>query len=116
MPYEALGYFCALQMTLSSMHAGRQGWGQKQVRSLAAELVEGLSGMGRPADAAAVAVGYLNDAEGAVALFCQAHEWREVGQCPTARNMPEACVGCRLTVVAPAKKGGVTQTCKTEGH
>ena len=34
--------------------------------------------MGRCADAAAVAAGYLDDAEGAVALFCQAHEWREV--------------------------------------
>jgi hypothetical protein len=59
-------------------HAGRLGWPEKQVRGLAVELVEGLSGMGRPAEAAAVADGYLRDAEAAAALFCQAHEWREV--------------------------------------
>ena len=60
------------------MHAGRLGWSEQRVKGLAAELVEGLSGMGRPADAAAVASGYLHDAEAAAALFCQAHEWREV--------------------------------------
>ena len=58
--------------------AGRLEWAAKQVQALAAELVEGLSGLGRPAEAATVAATHLNDIESAVHLFCQAHEWRQV--------------------------------------
>lgn len=60
------------------MGAGRLGWAAKQVQALAAELVEGLSGLGRPSDAATVAATHLHDFDTAVHLFSQAHEWRQV--------------------------------------
>lgn len=58
--------------------AGRLGWAAKRVQALAAELVEGLSGLGRPTDAATVAATHLHDFDTAVHLFSQAHEWRQV--------------------------------------
>ena len=45
---------------------------------LAAELVEGLTGMGRLQDAAIVSVQHLRNTDAAVQLFCSAHEWRQV--------------------------------------
>jgi hypothetical protein len=62
------------------MRTGRLGWEPKAVDALAAELVEGLTGLGRPAEAAGIAAHRLNDIDGAVYLFCQAHEWRQVVQ------------------------------------
>ena len=44
---------------------------------LAAELVEGLSGMGRLHDAAVVSLQHLCNTDAAVQLFCSAHEWRQ---------------------------------------
>lgn len=58
--------------------SGRLGWEEGLVNELASELVEGLTGLGRPAEAAAIAANRLNDTDGAVYLFCQAHEWRQV--------------------------------------
>lgn len=64
--------------SMKAMGAGRLGWEAKRVQALATELVEGLSGLGRPAEAATVAATHLNDIETAVHLFSQAHEWRQV--------------------------------------
>lgn len=44
---------------------------------LAAELVEGLSGMGRLYDAALVSLQHLRNTDAAAQLFCSAHEWRQ---------------------------------------
>ena len=57
--------------------AGRMGWGEAQVKRLAAELVEGLASMGALAGAATVAVQYLQDLDNGVSLLTQAREWRE---------------------------------------
>ena len=45
---------------------------------LAAELVEGLTAMGRLRDAAVVSLEHLNSPDAAVQLFCSAHEWCQV--------------------------------------
>ena len=57
--------------------AGRLGYGEAAVQALAGEMVEELSGMGHPADAAALTAEYLSDADNAVALLSQARQWRE---------------------------------------
>ena len=44
---------------------------------LAAELVDGLSGMGRLQDAAVVSLQHLRNTDAAVQLFCSAHDWRQ---------------------------------------
>ena len=91
------------------LRAGRLGWPARQVRSLAADLVEGLSGMGRYVDAAAVSAGYLDDAEGAVALFCQAHEWREVSARSLHAVHVPACV--LLTSTHTSSGNGDAEKC-----
>ena len=53
------------------------GWGEGQVKRLAAELMEALSSMGNLAGAATVAVQYLADVDDGVSLLTQAREWRE---------------------------------------
>lgn len=53
------------------------GWGEGQVKRLAAELMEALSSMGNLAGAATVAVQYLADVDNSVSLLTQAREWRE---------------------------------------
>ena len=45
---------------------------------LAAELVEGLTAMGRLRDAAVVSLEHLKSPDAAVQLFCSAHEWCQV--------------------------------------
>ena len=75
--YQPRGDGGNIQIVLH-MGAGRLGWAAKQVQALAAELVEGLSGLGRPSDAATVAATHLHDCDTAVHLFSQAHEWRQV--------------------------------------
>ena len=57
--------------------AGRLQWGDGERMQLAAELVEGLSGMGRLHDAALVSLQHLRNTDAAVQLFCSAHEWRQ---------------------------------------
>lgn len=47
------------------------------MRRLAAELLEGLTGMGQLAGAASVALHYLADVDNSVSLLSQAREWRE---------------------------------------
>lgn len=43
---------------------------------MAEEMVAGLSSLGQPAEAAAVALQHLNDVDGAVSLLAQARHWR----------------------------------------
>ena len=61
-----------------SLIAGCLEWSEEDRMQLAAELVEGLTGMGRLQDAAIVALQHLRNADMAVQLFCSAHEWRQV--------------------------------------
>jgi hypothetical protein len=59
--------------------AGRLRWGEDERLQLAAELADGLAGMGRLQDAAIVTLQHLRNTDAAVQLFCSAHEWRQVG-------------------------------------
>lgn len=67
-----------LASILSYLIAGRLHWAEEDCMQLAAELVEGLTGMGRLQDAAIVSVQHLRNTDAAVQLFCSAHEWRQV--------------------------------------
>ena len=58
--------------------AGRLGWSEEERLQLAAELVEGLTAMGRLRDAAVVSLEHLSSPDAAVQLFCSAHEWCQV--------------------------------------
>jgi hypothetical protein len=62
-------------MSLSG--AGRRQYSEAEVKRLAVDLVEELTSLGHPADAAHIAVAYLADADNAVLLFAQARQWRE---------------------------------------
>ena len=78
--YHVWAPFGFLTLTASQpLSAGRLGWDEERVRVAAQELVDSLSSMGRIADAATIAAGYLGDADTAVALLARAREWREVG-------------------------------------
>ncbi|EIE25950.1 IKI3-domain-containing protein [Coccomyxa subellipsoidea C-169] len=90
--YKVAGQWCM------AFGAGRLGWAAKQVQALAAELVEGLSGMGRPAEAATVAATHLHDIESAVHLFSQAHEWRQASYTAYQEGREDLIE----TVIAPA--------------
>ena len=47
------------------------------MQRLAVDLVEELTSLGHPGDAAHVAAAYLADADNAVLLFAQSRQWRE---------------------------------------
>ncbi|BDA44195.1 Elongator complex protein 1 [Coccomyxa sp. Obi] len=91
-------YKVAGQWRMAFVLAGRLGWAAKQVQALAAELVEGLSGLGRPADAATVAATHLHDFDTAVHLFSQAHEWRQAAYLAYQEGRDDLVE----TVIAPA--------------
>ncbi|KAK9808650.1 hypothetical protein WJX72_001296 [[Myrmecia] bisecta] len=91
-------YRAAGQWRMVFSLAGRLGWEEVALRHKASEMVEGLAGMGRLADAAAVALDYLADVEAGVSLLTQAREWREA-----LRVAYRAMRGDLVeTVVAPA--------------
>lgn len=91
--YKAAGHW---QMALTL--AGRLGWGEGQVRRLAAELVEALTCMQHLPAAAALAVQYLADVDNGVSLLTQAREWREALRIAYKHNREDLV----STVVAPA--------------
>ena len=79
--------------------AGRLGWPQERVQSLAADLAASLQSSGQGADAARVLLDYLGDADGAVAALAGAKEWREAlrvaharGRCVCAEGGRECCL------------------------
>ncbi|KAK9915662.1 hypothetical protein WJX75_002381 [Coccomyxa subellipsoidea] len=86
------------QWRMAFVLAGRLGWEAKRVQALATELVEGLSGLGRPGEAATVAATHLNDIETAVHLFSQAHEWRQAAYTAYQEGRDDLME----TVIAPA--------------
>ena len=55
---------------------------------LAAELVEGLTAMGRLRDAAVVSLEHLRSPDAAVQLFCSAHEWCQVSDSSALLLLP----------------------------
>ena len=57
--------------------AGRMGQSPEDMRDLVESLVESLSASGQLAEAARLSAEHLGDADSAVALLCQAREWRE---------------------------------------
>ncbi len=57
--------------------AGRLQYSEAEVQRLAVDLVEELTSLGHPGDAAHVAATYLADADNAVLLFAQSRQWRE---------------------------------------
>ena len=77
--------------------AGRLGRSEYERMQLAAELVEGLTAMGRLRDAAVVSLEHLNSPDAAVQLFCSAHEWCQVCDSSAQLLLPRwqgACASC----------------------
>ncbi|KAL3695969.1 hypothetical protein R1sor_010045 [Riccia sorocarpa] len=60
--------------------AGQLGQSPSDVRELAVELRDELEAMGRPKEAARIALDYLEDVEGAMRLLIDAQEWAEVAR------------------------------------
>ncbi|KAG6554048.1 hypothetical protein Mapa_003963 [Marchantia paleacea] len=60
--------------------AGRLGKTSTELKELAVELRDELEAMGRPKEAAKIALDYCGDVEGAMMLLIDAHEWAEVAR------------------------------------
>ena len=71
------------------------------MQRLAVDLVEELTSLGHPGDAAHVAAAYLSDADNAVLLFAQSRQWREAlrvaHQCVLAPLLSRQCLEARGT-------------------
>ena len=59
------------------LYAGRLQYSEAEVKRLAVDLVEELTSLGQPSDAAHIAAAYMADSDNAVLLFAQARQWRE---------------------------------------
>ncbi|CAM6119410.1 unnamed protein product [Calypogeia fissa] len=71
-----LGGFWESAMTV----AGRLGKSPAEIVEIATEVKDELQAMGRPREAAKLALDYCKDVEGAISLLLEAHDWLEVGR------------------------------------
>ena len=77
---------------------------QQQIQVLAGELVESLSASSKWAEAAQVASQYLADADSAVTLLSDAHQWREALRIAHLHGRADLLE----TTVVPAAAGSAT--------
>ncbi|KAL2642617.1 hypothetical protein R1flu_010204 [Riccia fluitans] len=69
--------------------AGRLGKSASDIRELAVELRDELEAMGRPKEAARIALDYLEDVEGSMRLLLDAQEWAEVARLGYLKNQQQ---------------------------